>query len=168
MAPFTAILVRKELFHRAGLLDETFESYLEDVEFGLRCAIRGFSGIYVPGARAYHRGSATLGRWHRETVRRISRNQVLVVAKHYPAGWMGKCGWKVLAAQLLWGLVALRHGAVWPWVRGKIEGLRMYRANRRPGADALFAILEQSESEIRELQRQTGQDLYWKLYFALA
>jgi hypothetical protein len=167
MAPLTAILIRKDLFDQVGLLDETFESYLEDVEFGLRCAIHGFSGIYVPDAKAYHRGSATLGRWHGDTVRRISRNQVLLVARHYPAGWIGKCGWKVLAAQLLWGLVALRHGAVWPWIRGKIKGMRMYRANRRPGADQLLAILQQSESEIRELQRQTGQDLYWKLYFAL-
>jgi GT2 family glycosyltransferase len=167
MAPFTAILVRNELFDRVGLLGEAFESYLEDIDFGLRCAIKGFSGIYVPSAVGYHRGSATLGRWHPSTIRRISRNQVLLVARHYPAGWIFRCGWRVLVAQGLWGLVAMRHGAVWPWILGKLEGLRIFRAHRGAGDRALFAILEKSENEIRELQRQTGQDLYWKLYFAL-
>ena len=164
---FTAILVRKELFDRAGLLDEGLESYLEDVEFGLRCATKGFSGIYVPSAVAYHRGSATLGRWHRDTVRRISRNQVLLLARYYPAGWILKCGWRVIVAQGLWGLLALRHGAGWPWMLGKVEGWRKFHAGRGSGSAGLFAILEESESEIRELQRETGQDLYWKLYFAL-
>ena len=54
------------------LLDERFESYLEDVDFGLRCAEAGLSGLYVPDAVAYHQGSATLGRWHPETVRKIA------------------------------------------------------------------------------------------------
>ena len=36
--PWTAALFRAELFQRVGLLDESFESYLEDVDFGLRCA----------------------------------------------------------------------------------------------------------------------------------
>lgn len=167
LAPFTAILIRKDLFDRAGFLDEAFESYLEDIEFGIRCSINGWSGIYVPSAVGYHRGSATLGHWHRDTVRRISRNQVLVVARHYPAGWVRRFGWKVVVAQGLWGFVALRHGAGWSWIQGKIEGLRRFRASRQPGKEALFALLNESENEIRELQRQTGQDLYWRLYFAL-
>lgn len=167
IAPFTALLVRKELFDHTGLLEESFESYLEDVEFGIRCATNGFNGIYVPSAVAYHRGSATLGRWHRDTVRRISRNQVLLVARHYPAGWVRRCGWRVLVAQGLWGLVALSHGAAWSWLTGKIQGMQRYGRCRRPGNEGLFAILDQSEREIQELQRQTGQDLYWRLYFAL-
>ncbi len=31
----------------------------------------------------------------------------------------------------------------------------------------MASILEPGENEIRELQRQTGPDLYWRLYFAL-
>ncbi len=66
-APFTAALFRAGLFDKVGLLDERFESYLEDVDFGLRCALAGCSGRYVPEAVAWHTGSATLGRWHPET-----------------------------------------------------------------------------------------------------
>jgi len=169
LAPFTAALFRGELFERVGLLDERFESYLEDVDFGLRCAMAGFSGVYVPEARAWHAGSATLGRWSGETVRLMARNQLLLVAKHYPRGWVRRYGWPVAVGQALWGLVALRHGAGLAYLRGKREALREWRSVRvharsRP---ALERILEESEAEIRDLQRQTGSDLYWRLYFAL-
>lgn len=168
-APFTAAVFRAELFRRTGLLDEAFESYLEDVDFGIRCAIKGLSGVYVPDATARHRGSATLGRWHPETVRRISRNQLLLVARHFPRHWMLRYGWPVLVGQTLWGLLALRHGAGIAFLKGKFEGLRQFRGFRNdiPSVAALSGILRESENEIHDLQRQTGYDLYWRLYFAL-
>lgn len=169
-APFTAAIFRAELFRRAGLLDERFESYLEDVDFGIRCAINGYSGVYVPSAIGRHRGSATLGRWHKVTVKSISRNQVLLVARHFPRRWMVRYGWPVLVGQTLWGLVALRHGAGLAFLAGKIDGMRMFRSMRRGGVSsghALATVLRESENEIRDLQRETGYDLYWRLYFAL-
>lgn len=165
--PFTAAVFRAELFDRVGLLDERFESYLEDVDFGLRCAAAGLSGLYVPEAVAEHRGSATLGPWHPDTARRISRNQLLLVAKHYPNKWVLRYGWPVFIAQTLWGLTALRHGCFVAYLTGKLEGLLRFRSLRSIGAPGLAAILQQSENEIRELQRLTGFDLYWRLYFAL-
>lgn len=168
-APMTASLFRRELFDKLGPLEERLGSYMEDVEFGLRCALAGYSGVYVPEAVAHHQGSATLGRWHPEIVRLMARNQVLLVAKHYPAGWVRRCGWPVLVAQGLWGLVALRHGRPAAWLRGKWEGWReARRAGWRPqyGLDRL-AVLDQSERQLGELQRATGFDWYWRLYFAL-
>jgi GT2 family glycosyltransferase len=166
-APFTAAIFRSELFRKVGMLDEDFESYLEDIDFGLRCSIQGLFGIYVPEAVAYHQGSATLGRWHPETVRHIARNQLLLVAKHYPARWIFRSGWAVLAAQSLWGAIALRHGAGLACLKGKLEGLRRFRKARRCGPPAVWHILEDSEGQIRDLQKLTGFDLYWKAYFAL-
>jgi GT2 family glycosyltransferase len=168
-APFTAALFRAELFRRVGLLDDGFESYLEDVDFGLRCALKGYKGVYVPDAVAYHRGSATLGVWHKDTVQRLARNQVLLVAKHYPRKFLLRYGWPILAGQLLWGLVALRHGAGLACLRGKLEGIRRFRDERAQVRDVpgLGAVLEESEREIRALQKSTGYDLYWRLYFAL-
>ncbi len=49
----------------SGGFDERFGSYLEDVDLGLRCLNEGLTGVYVPGAIAYHHGSATFGRWDR-------------------------------------------------------------------------------------------------------
>src|SRR5436190_2174944 len=102
--PGTAALFRAELFRRIGGFDESFESYLEDVDLGLRCAIAGLDGWYVPEAIAWHRGSATLGRWHPETVRRISRNQLFLVRKHYPASLLLRFAWPILVGQGLWAL----------------------------------------------------------------
>ncbi len=172
-APFTAAVFRTDLFNRVGLLDEQFESYLEDVDFGLRCAELGLSGVYVPEAIAYHTGSATLGRWHPDTVRKIARNQVLLVAKHYPPDWVKRYGWSVFIAQTLWGFVALRHGAFLGYLAGKLEGVRGFQAVRGkpsatfPAIGQFSAIIERGEQEIRDLQRLTGFDLYWRLYFAL-
>jgi len=166
-APLTAALIRAELFERVGLLDESLESYLEDIDLGIRCAAKGLTGLYAPSAVAYHQGSATLGVWHPNTVRKISRNQLLIVAKHYPRKWILRYGWPVLVAQALWALIALRHGRLLAYLGGKLDGVQLFRKNRGESCSNLAAILEQSEREIRELQSLSGFDLYWRLYFAL-
>jgi GT2 family glycosyltransferase len=169
-APLTAAVFRREVFERVGWLDEALESYLEDADLGLRCALAGLEGRYVPEAVAYHLGSATLGEWHPEKVRLIARNQVLLVAKHFPEWWWIRLGWPVLVGQLLWSLVALRHGAGLAYWRGKIEGLRRFRQMRRQsrGEARIGMLLEENEKLIQELQRQDGgYDWYWRWYFAL-
>ena len=169
--PFTAVLLRAEVFRRAGLLEASFESYLEDVDFGLRCASLGLPGIYVPGAVAWHRGSAALGRWHPETVRRMARNQVFLVARHYPGRLLRRWFWALAVAQFLWGGLALRHGSPFAWVRGVAQGLRGFTAARKlsPPIDPglLEQLLRSNERLIRDLQTSTGFDSYWKLYFLL-
>lgn len=169
--PFTAVLLRTEVFRRTGLLEERFESYLEDVDFGLRCAARELAGVYVPGAVAWHRGSAALGRWHPETVRRMARNQLFLVARHYPARLLRRWFWAVAVAQVLWGGLALRHGAALAWLRGVLQGLRHFCAARKSctpiDAKLLEPLLRSNEHLIRDLQTSTGFDTYWKLYFLL-
>jgi GT2 family glycosyltransferase len=169
-APWTAAVFRAELFEKTGLLEERFESYLEDVDFGLRCAERGLAGEYVPEAVAWHRGSATLGRWHPETVRRISRNQVWLLARHYSRLDLLGCWWPAAVAQLLWGLVALRHGAGFAWLKGKLQGLRSYSEIRRNCENPHLLLVEHllaNESLIQEIQSVSGPDDYWRLYFLL-
>lgn len=170
-APATAALFRTALFRQLGGFDELFESYLEDVDFGLRCALAGYHGRYVPEALAWHQGSATLGKWHPDVARRIGRNQVLLVARHYPKRLLLRYGWAILVAQGLWGVVALRHGAGWAFVRGKVAGLRLCinreTARPRSGRKDLEEILTASECEIYHIQRETGFDWYWRLYFLL-
>jgi GT2 family glycosyltransferase len=168
-APWTAALFRAELFQRVGLLEESFESYLEDVDFGLRCAAQGLAGRYVPEALAWHRGSATLGRWHPETVRRIARNQLLLLARHYPGELLLRWSWPIFVAQFLWGAVAFRHGAGLAWLRGEWQGLRRFFAARGQALDpkVLDSVLRTNERLICDVQASTGFDLYWRLYFLL-
>jgi hypothetical protein len=169
VAPMTAAIFRRQLFRDLGGLDETFGSYMEDVEFGLRCALAERAGLFVPSAVAYHRGSATLGEWNNDTVWRIARNQVLLSAKHF----RGQPWWPILAGQLLWGIVALRHGRGSAFVRGKIAGMREVRRMTRPTTNeytrkVLAEVLESSEANILALARETGFDSYWRAYFWLS
>jgi GT2 family glycosyltransferase len=161
-------LVRARLFQLVGSFDEVFGSYMEDAEFGIRCALDGYAGAYVPAAVAFHQGSATLGKWSADSVWRISRNQVLLALKHFT----GQPLLPIVIGQVLWGLVALRHGRSWAFLRGKISG---WQDGRRFGPQhaspdskkKLGSILEASEEEITELGRQTGLDSYWRAYFWL-
>jgi GT2 family glycosyltransferase len=164
-APMTAALFRRELFERVGKLDESFESYLEDVDFGIRCATFGVDGVYLPAAVAHHRGSATLGAWNSDTVRLIARNQILLAAKHF----RGQPRWPVVAGQLLWGALAVRHGTGVAYLRGKISGWRCRSRAEQSGTnrDRLRTIFEASERDIFEIGRQTGFDWYWRTYFWL-
>ncbi|MDX2154748.1 MAG: glycosyltransferase family 2 protein [Bryobacteraceae bacterium] len=169
MVPLTAAVFRRRLFALVGGLEERFESYLEDVEFGLRCTLAGYGGLYVPGAVAVHEGSATLGAWHSETTRRMARNQLWLIALHRPGEWLARYPRQILVAHLLWGLVALRHGQLGAWLQGKWEGLCTFRTMRREGGEgSLAAVLEEQEQLIFELQRATGFDAYWRWYFRLA
>lgn len=168
IAPMTAALFRAELFWRMGGLDERFESYMEDVEFGIRCALGGCGGMYVPAAVAYHQGSATLGQWSAAAVQRISKNQVLLAMKHFSR----QPHLPIFVGQLLWGLLALRHGCGWAYLRGKWAGCKDgWACKSRLAPDEgykLRTILEASEQTILELGQQTGLDRYWRAYFWLS
>ena len=169
LAPMTAAIFRRQLFQDLGGLDESFGSYMEDVDFGLRCALAGRAGIFVPSAVAYHLGSATLGEWNQDTVWRIARNQVLLAAKHFH----GQPHWPIVAGQLLWGVIALRHGRGLAFLRGKLAGIREARRVMRASTSEytrkeLAQILESSEESILALARATGFDSYWRAYFWLS
>jgi GT2 family glycosyltransferase len=158
--PWTAVVFHRDVFDRTGLLEELFESYLEDTDFGLRCAALGICGRYVPQARAVHVGSASYGRWHPEVVRRIARNQMFLIARYPPLAG----AWVSMIAQGLWGLLALRHGTGFAWLRGKREGF--WRAvPKHTVRDTGF--IEQILASNAHFIRDHNRDLYWRLYFLL-
>ncbi len=162
IAPGTACLFRRDVLERLNGFDESFGSYLEDVDLGLRCIREGYSGIFVPMAVARHRGSATLGRWNPRVVRLISRNQVLLIRRHYDSTLFRSCLWPILVGQVLWGLVAIRHGASFAWLSGKLDGLKSFHLEGRP-SPGLREFLLASEREIRK----RATDPYWRWYFRL-
>lgn len=164
-APLTATLIRRELCE----LEEGFGSYLEDVELSLRLQLGGHLIAYAPEAVVRHHGSATDGAWSARMVYLIARNQVLLVARHYPSGWWLKEGWPVLVAQGLWGLAALRRGCFGAWIAGKWRGMSEYRVFRGPerGDSTQFReILSASDGELREYVHR-HPTWFWRAYCAL-
>ncbi len=163
-APFTAVLVRTSVFKALNGLNEDLGTYMEDVEFGLRCALSGRIGVYEPSAQATHRGSATDGAWSARMVRHISRNQLLLVALHWPNPMGLRMAWTVFVGQMLWGLSALRHGRGIEWLRGKRDAAGLYNRLRSlprfAPPETLLALLSESESVLRSQAHGT----YWRLY----
>ena len=176
--PMTAALFRMSLLREIGFLDEGFVNYLEDVEFGLRAALHGHRGIFVPGARAVHVGSATLGVWSAKATYWNARNQALIIARHYSPAVLRRWWRPILAGNLLFLLLAARKGHPLAAIRGKASILFRWQRWRAPYRNSplrysserderLSAVLLSSESEI--LQRNVGPSgaAFWKAYFAL-
>jgi GT2 family glycosyltransferase len=166
----TAVIYRASVFQTVGLFEETFDSYLEDMDFGLRCAAAQIAGWYFPEAVCWHHGSATFGRWSPRVVHLIARNQVFLIARHYPRELIFQWFWPILVAHSLWGGLALRHACGSAYLLGKLEGLFRFAAVRRavPQKAALETVIAESERHLYQLQFRTGFDAYWRLYFRLA
>ncbi|MBV9301471.1 MAG: glycosyltransferase family 2 protein, partial [Acidobacteriaceae bacterium] len=169
LAPMTAALFHRRVFEKVGLLETRFESYYEDVDFGVRCVLAGVEGVYEPGAVAMHMGKTTWGKRSRRIMFLTARNQVLLLAKHYPAETLRRFAWPILVGQILAVLAAAKHGHLFTALRGKWEGLRQWSRfrNEVKPKGAIEAAFSESEHEIRRLQKQIGFDLYWRFYFGL-
>jgi hypothetical protein len=166
-APFTAVLFDREVFLSFGGLDERFESYMEDVDFSLRLAVAGHRGVFVPEAQGTHEGSATFGAWSARVVRLLARNQTLLIHLNYPPELRRSWRRPILAAQLLWGLAALRHGRLYSWLQGKREA-RVLAGLLDPRVHAASEVRRVVEDSERELETITRHHRFWRLYFRLA
>ena len=107
-------------------------------------------------------------------VRWLTRNQILLLAKFYPWRLIWRMARPILAAQGLWGAMALRRGCALAYLRGMAAGLGRAAAVRRSSrpwrerGPRLAEVLLQSEAELASVQRATGWDRYWRWYFRLA
>ena len=165
IASLTAAMFRRSVFEKVGLLDTVYESYYEDVDFGIRCAIKHVEGLYEPRAKGIHRGSATLHGSDRVTYL-VSRNQILL-AKKFRLAEINR--WNVVLGQSAAFLPAIRRRHLLAALRGKIDGWRLAKTICATECDRsqLHAFLKNQEAELAEEQRESGFDLSWRLYFSL-
>lgn len=120
-----AALYRRELFEAIGLFDEEFFAYGEDVDLSFRAQLAGRKCLFVPGARVYHRLSATGGGPLASYL--CGRNFITVLVKNAPGGVLRRHWPAMLAAQLRIAGEALWHGrepAARARLRGQLAGLR--------------------------------------------
>lgn len=78
-------LYRRKMLDEIGLLDEDFFAYADDVDLGLRGRLAGWSCIYVPEARVYHRYSSSSSSYSPLKAFLAERNRLWVLLKYYPA-----------------------------------------------------------------------------------
>jgi len=119
-----AALYTKRFFKTAGLFDEDFFAYLEDVDLNLRARRLGLRCYYVPSAVVYHIGSATTGsKINPMTVRLSTKNNINIIVKNYPVSLFITFLPAIVIYQFFWLLFVIKKGAIIPYLKGISGGI---------------------------------------------
>lgn len=132
-----AAAYRRSMIEGIGFLDDMFYFSCEDIDLAWRAQLTGWKVVYAPAAVVYHKlkasgGTGETGSYH------DGRNFLYVIWKNYPSGLLRKHALKIIRAQLLITLQAIRAWrgpAARARLRGQLAGLvglgRMLHARRR-------------------------------------
>lgn len=80
----SALMVRKEVVEKTGMLDEKFFMYLEEVEWCYRIKKAGYKIFFYPGAKIIHIGGASSPTGRKDPILNIYRGLIYFYKKHYP------------------------------------------------------------------------------------
>lgn len=143
VASGAAMLVKREVFERAGLLDEDFFLYFEEVDWGLAVRRAGHRILAVPGSVVWHKVSAALGATSPVIDYYMLRNHLRLIGRH----------WSGFRRSYLWSKVALRNLIIIAAFT-----VKSHRGQRRPSRDARLlalwdAVLRRSGKQERVLNQ---------------
>ena len=115
-----AFLVRRAVFRRIGLFDETFNPYgWEDVDFSLRAAEAGFRIVYAPRSVVYHAGGR-VGRGIVELYERHKARNMLYFVRRHTTMLQWCCFLGILPFRAFVRIVREvargNGGVVWTWI----------------------------------------------------
>ena len=80
----TALLVRRAVLEKVGLMDEDYFCYFDDFDWGLKARKAGYRLLLVPEAVVHHKGSQTAGFNSPFYMHHMVRSRVLFARKHVP------------------------------------------------------------------------------------
>jgi N-acetylglucosaminyl-diphospho-decaprenol L-rhamnosyltransferase len=101
------MLLRVAAIDDAGVLDERFFMYGEDLDWAYRIKAAGWKVFYFPEARVLHLKSASARRQSRKMILEFYRAMWLFHAKHYAPRTIFVVNWLVMIAIVARGLTAL-------------------------------------------------------------
>jgi GT2 family glycosyltransferase len=113
----TAMAVRRSHFVELGGFNEDYFAYHEDLEFSLRCRLRGLAVVYVPDAVVTHRYDMSR---NPSKFFLLERNRLFLVATLYERRTLLLLLPMLLATEVGMLAVALHAG----WIRQKVAGWR--------------------------------------------
>jgi GT2 family glycosyltransferase len=126
-----AAVYRMAAFDDVGPFDDDFFAYLEDIDWGFRAQLRGWSARYEPRAVVHHVGGATTNRNAAFFGMLQRRNQLLLVIKDYPARALALHAPKIVLHHLGWLVASVRDGMLGDHLRALGQVVAMLPATLR-------------------------------------
>lgn len=118
------MLLPREVYERAGGMDETFFMYGEEAEWCWRIRRRGYSIVYYPGARITHFGGASAKQDWASMTLSMAKGQVLFLRKTraYPVAWLANAMMTLRDTPrwIVYTLLGLLPGARWRQARERL------------------------------------------------
>ena len=77
------MLIRRSVLEKAGLFDEVFFAYMEEIDLCWRIHLQGFRVVYVPTSVVYHVGGYSLAQRSIKRIYLNHRNSIIMLLKNY-------------------------------------------------------------------------------------
>jgi GT2 family glycosyltransferase/glycosyltransferase involved in cell wall biosynthesis len=126
-------LFRHRMLEQVGGFDESFFAFFEDADLAWRAQAHGWRAVYAPRAVVYHHHSATAQHGSPAKLYLVGRNRVRTLAKNASNGMLVLNGPWMLAYDAAYVLYASVSGRTLAPLKGRLDGLREWRAYRRAG-----------------------------------
>jgi hypothetical protein len=126
-----AAVYRMASFADVGVFDGDFFAYLEDIDWGFRARLRGWTARYEPSAVVHHVGGATTNRNAALFGMLQRRNQLLLVLKDYPGRALWLHGPKIALHHAGWLVASVRDGVLPGHLRALVQVVAMLPATLR-------------------------------------
>ncbi len=111
-----ASLFRRMDFIKAGMFDESYFMYSEEVDFAFRAQFLGYKSMFCPSAVVYHKHKATALKRPDYIEYWQFRNMIVTIIKDYPTALLFKhWRWlKIILVYLNTIFYQLKKGYIWP------------------------------------------------------
>ncbi len=125
-----AALHRRSMLESVGGIDDSFEAYLEDADLSWRARMAGWSCVLAPAAVVRHEHSSTTRHGSAYKYWLVGRNRVRLLAKNATSAHLLRYGALIAAYDLAYVVYAGVADRTIAPLRGRLRGLREWRAYR--------------------------------------
>jgi GT2 family glycosyltransferase len=118
----TAVLVRRSLVEKIGLLDEDFFAHMEEIDLNWRGHLAGYKSVITSNTKIFHYSGYTLSAENPRKMYLNHRNNLIMILKNYS---VKSLIW-VLPIRIFLEFVALGYATVTQnsnWAKGVLRGL---------------------------------------------
>ncbi|MCX6710080.1 MAG: glycosyltransferase [Candidatus Woesearchaeota archaeon] len=145
-----SMLYKRKCLEEAGLEDEDFNIYVEEIDLSERCRKRGWKFIYAPKSIVIHEHGGTIKPDSEFFVFQSERNRMFFVAKHFPNEISGA----VSTSHLFYKDIKKTHPLLF-----KILPEVFRKLVKEQGKDVLMKVLPEIYQKIKEITDFEKYDL---------